>query len=116
MVAKHDAKKEAKIGANLEAKIDTYLEVKHGAKWDAKVVAKMDVILDANLDANMALLMMKIWHCQGCHLRVKSGHSLGSKIWHYLRRKPQCCLGSKVGRYSGSKKIEVILDVIKDAI
>ena len=40
MVAKHDVKKEEKIGANLEAKIDTYLEVKHGTKWDAKVVEK----------------------------------------------------------------------------
>ena len=53
MVAKHDAKKEAKIG--------TYLEVKHGAKWDAKVVAKIDTILDATLDANMVLLRMQIW-------------------------------------------------------
>ena len=41
LVAKHDAKREAKIGANLEGKIDTYLEVKHGAKWNAKVVEKM---------------------------------------------------------------------------
>ena len=57
MVAKHDAKKEEKIGANLEAKIDTYFEVKHGAKWDAKVVAKIDAILDAN----MVLLRMQIW-------------------------------------------------------
>ena len=62
MVAKHDAKKEAKIGENFEAKIDIYLELKHGAKWEAKVVEKMDAILDANLDANMVLLMMQIWH------------------------------------------------------
>ena len=54
MVAKHDAKKEEKIGVNLEAKIDTYLEVKHGAKWDAKVVEKMD--------ADMVLLRIQIWH------------------------------------------------------
>ena len=26
------------------------------------------------------------------------------------------CLGNKVGRYSGRKKIDAILDVIKDAI
>ena len=32
LVAKHDAKKEDKIGANLEATIHTRLEVKHGAK------------------------------------------------------------------------------------
>ena len=57
LVAKHDAKKEEKIGENLEATIDTCLEVKHGAKWDAKVVAKMD----DNLDANMVLLRMQIW-------------------------------------------------------
>ena len=57
MVAKHDAKKEAKIGANLEAKIGTYSKVKHGAKWDDKVVTKMDAIVNAN----MRLLMMKIW-------------------------------------------------------
>ena len=55
VVAKHDAKKETKVGANLEAKLGTYLEVKRGAKWDVKVVAQMDSILDANLDANMAL-------------------------------------------------------------
>ena len=53
MVAKHNAKKEAKIGANLE--------VKHGAEWDDKVVEKMDAILDANLDANMVILRMQIW-------------------------------------------------------
>ena len=57
LVAKHDAKKEEKIGANLEVKIGTYLEVKHGTKWDAKVVAKMDEILDTN----MVLLRMQIW-------------------------------------------------------
>ena len=57
MVAKDDAKKEAKIGANLEEKIDTYLEVKHGAKWDVKVVEKLDAILDTN----MVLLRMQIW-------------------------------------------------------
>ena len=60
MVAKHNAKKEAKIGANLEVKIDTYLEVKHGAKWNAKVAEKGDTILDANLDARMVLLRMQI--------------------------------------------------------
>ena len=49
LVAKHDAKKEAKIG--------TYLEVKHGEKWDAKVIEKMDAILDDN----MVLLRMQIW-------------------------------------------------------
>ena len=38
------------------------------------------------------------------------------KIGHYLGRKPRCCLGRKVGFYSGRKKIEVILEVIKDAI
>ena len=58
LVAKHDAKKEAKIDANLEAKIGRYLEVKHGAKWHAKLVAKIDAILDAN----MVLLRMQIWH------------------------------------------------------
>ena len=57
MVAKRDAKKEAKIDANLEAKIGTYLEVKHGAKWDTKVVEKMYAILDAN----MVLLRTQIW-------------------------------------------------------
>ena len=57
VVAKHHAKKEAKIGANLEAKIGTYLEVKHGAKWDAEVVAQ-NAILDVNLDANMVLTGM----------------------------------------------------------
>ena len=61
MVAKHDAKKEEKIGANLEATIHTCLEVKHGAKWNAKVVEKMDALLYVNLDANMVLLRMKIW-------------------------------------------------------
>ena len=50
LVAKHDVKKEAKIGEILEAKIGTYLEVISGAKWDAKVVAHMD----ANFNANMA--------------------------------------------------------------
>ena len=54
MVAKHNAKKEVKIGENLEVKIGTYLE--DGAKWDAKVVTKMD----ATLDANMVLLRMQI--------------------------------------------------------
>ena len=57
VVAKHVARKEAKIGANLEAKIGTYLKVKHGKKWDAKVVAKLDPILDVN----MVLLRMQIW-------------------------------------------------------
>ena len=38
------------------------------------------------------------------------------KIGRYLGRKPRHCLGSKVGRYSGSKKIDAILDIIKDAI
>ena len=61
MVAKHDAKKEAKIGANLEAKIGTYLEVKHGVKWDAKVLEKMGAILDANLYVNMVILRIQIW-------------------------------------------------------
>ena len=63
MVAKHDAKEEAKIGkigANLEAKIGTYLEVKRGAKWDANLVeAQMDAILDANLDENLARKLMQ---------------------------------------------------------
>ena len=38
------------------------------------------------------------------------------KRWTLLWKQPQCCLGSKVGRYSGSKKRDAILDVIKDAI
>ena len=37
-------------------------------------------------------------------------------IGRYLGSKPRCCLGRKVGRYSGSKKIDAILDVIKAAI
>ena len=108
VVAKHDAKKEAKIGANLEAKIGTYLEVKHGAKWDTKVVAQMDEILDVNLDANMVLTKMSFRKQKRTSLWSKIGCYLGSKHWR--------CLGSKVGRYSGSKKIDAILDVINDAI
>ena len=116
MVAKHNAKKEEKIGANLEAKIGTYLEVKHGAKWDAKVVEKIDAILDATLDANMVLLRMQKWCQRGCHLRSKSRKSLGSKIICYLGRKPWRCLGSKIGWYSRSKKKEFILDIMNDII
>ena len=85
-------------------------------KWDAKVVAKMDAILCANLDANMVLLRMQIWRYPGCHLRRKHAHSVGSRIGRYLGRKPRRCLGRKFGRYSRSKKIDAILDVIKDAI
>ena len=52
----------------------------------------------------------------GCHLRSKRRHSLEGKIGRYLGNKPRCCLGSKVEHYSGSKKIDVILDIIKDVI
>ena len=34
----------------------------------------------------------------------------------FRKRKPRRCSRSKVGCYSGSKKIDVILDIIKDAI
>ena len=108
VVPKHDGKKEAKIGANLEAKIGTYLKVKRGAKWDAKVVAQMDAILDVNLDANMVLT--------GMSFRKQKWTLSRKQIGCYLGSKPRRCLGSKVGHYSRSKKIDAILDVIKDAI
>ena len=90
----------ANSGANLEEKIGTYLEVKHGAKWDAKVVAQMDAIFDANFDANMVVM----------------GMSFRKKKKTLSRKQNMSYLGSKVGRYFGSKKIDAILDVIKDAI
>ena len=46
----------------------------------------------------------------------KEKQALARKQKMTLFRKPRRCLGSKVGHYSGSKKRDVILDVIKDAI